>query len=217
MTRLTVKQKRARRLKTLPRVPLETGLSGNTARILGYARVSTVEQNLSLQITALKSAGCHHIFAEKGSAASKRPQFRVMTKFAEPGDTIVFYAFSRVSRDLGKLLAFIDDMKAKRIRLISTSEPHIDPYTTNGRLLVSVTGAVDENERGRVIDRTVAGMAELKRQGKKFGRPEVINKTLAQIIKKKFKSNSARDLAKKYGVSISSIYKCTKLPNQPQA
>lgn len=114
MTRLTIKQKHARRAKTLPLVPAESRLSGNRARILGYARVSTAEQSLDMQITALKAAGCHHIFAEKGSAASKRPQFRVMTKFAETGDTIVFYAFSRISRDLGKLLAFIDDMISKQ-------------------------------------------------------------------------------------------------------
>lgn len=207
--RLSVKQKAARRRKTLPLVLAEIG---NTARILGYARVSTAEQSLDMQLTALKAAGCHHIFKEKISAKDlRRPQFRVMMKFAERGDTIIVYSYSRLSRNLKELLTIVDDLEARGVTLRSTTQT-FDPYTTAGRMQLSVTGAFDESERRTLGDRTSDGMAERKRQGQEMGRPEVINETLSARIRREFKSNSARRLAEKYGVSISSIYKCLKLP-----
>lgn len=179
-----------------------------TARIFGYARVSTEEQVLDLQLTALRCAGVQTLFSEKISAVNaRRPQFNLLLKHIEAGDTIVVYAYNRISRDLKFLLGFVDEMKALGVKLKSTSEPHIDPYTTNGRLLISVTGAVDENERGRVRDRTLDGMRELQRQGMSLGRRSMFNAKQAAEIKRDRKAMGREKAAKKWKCSPGTIDK----------
>lgn len=181
-------------------------------QILGYARVSTEEQILDMQTTALKVAGCHRIFAEKVSAVNlKRPQFHLMMKHVECGDTIVVYSFSRLSRDLKFLLGFIDDMRRLGVTVRSTSEPHIDPFTTSGRLVLSLTGAIDENERGRTRDRTKDAMAEKVRQGMYLGRPRLIDAADIKAMKKLRKSGIAVPaIAKQFGIKPSTVYANTR-------
>lgn len=130
-----------------------------TAQIIGYARVSTDKQVMDVQMKALQDMGCDPIFAETISAVNaKRPQFHLMRKHIERGDTLAVYSFSRLSRDLKQLLTIVDELKAEGVALISTSEPHIAPYTRAGRLMLQVTGAIDENERATVRERTAAAM-----------------------------------------------------------
>ncbi len=206
MTRLTKKQKAARARKCIPLLAIG---DGEFTRNLGYARVSTDDQVLDVQTAALKAAGCHHIFSETVSAvACKRPKFRLLKKFAEAGDTIIVHAFSRIARDVKDLLIFVDDLKARGISLISITEPHIHPFTTAGRMMLEVTGAIDEHERNRVKDRTKAAMRLKMAEGMYIGRPPVVTETVAAKIKKEYAYNSCADLARKYGVSKSTIYKC---------
>ena len=183
-----------------------------TARILGYARVSREDQNIDMQDAALKAAGVQDFFREKISAVNAhRPQFNLMLKMLEPGDTLVVYAFNRLCRDVKLLLTVVDDLKAMGVKLKSTSEPHIDPYTTSGRLMVSLTGAVDENERNRIRDRTRDGMAARKAQGMFFGRQRVVTPAVAK------KMQSMRDagvkvtaIAEKFEIKPSTVYANTK-------
>jgi DNA invertase Pin-like site-specific DNA recombinase len=178
------------------------------ARVLGYARVSRDDQNLDMQLTALRNAGATDLYVEKISAVNaKRPMFNLMMKFVEAGDTIIAYAFNRLYRDLKMLLTFVDDMKALGVTLLSTTEPHINPYTTNGRLLLSVTGAVDENERGRIRDRTRDGMAERKRQGMYLGRRKLFNDKQTAQIKRDRRKMTAAAVAKKWKCSVGTIDK----------
>jgi DNA invertase Pin-like site-specific DNA recombinase len=180
-------------------------------RIWGYARVSTTEQSVGMQEAALQKAGVHHIFSEKVSAVNaKRPQFALLLKACARGDTVVVYSFSRLSRDLKQLLMLIDQFKADGIKLISTSEPHIDPLTTNGRLLISVTGAVDENERRRTRDRTVDGLAEKRRQGMYLGAPRKVEAKDVAEMKRLRKTTKVQQIAKKFGVSVPTVYAYTK-------
>lgn len=184
---MTVKKQTHALVEQAPNSPLlkliVCAQAPQTARIFGYARVSTDEQILDMQVTALRAAGCQDIFEEKiSSVNAKRPQFNLMMKHVEPGDTIITYAFSRISRDLKFLLTFVDAMKDYGVGLKSTTEPHIDPYSTNGRMVLSLTGAVDENERGRARDRTIDGMAECRRRGQYLGRrPKFTPEEAAQI------------------------------------
>lgn len=197
------KQPRAR-FEAAPNLPLLKGpplsVVPNTARIVGYARVSREDQNLAMQLAALKAAEVENLFIEKISAVNlKRPQFHLMLKFLEPGDTLVVYAFSRLARDLKQLLTLVDGLKEMGVRLRSTSEPHIDPFTTNGRLLVSVTGAVDENELGRLRDRTRDGMRELKRQGMALGRKAKVSDSDAQkMLTMRKQGFSAAEIARSF-------------------
>lgn len=207
-----VKKQHMERSQKRPAAPLlklvVSNIAPATARTLGYARVSTEEQVLDMQLTALSCAGVQDRFVEKVSSAYlKRPQFNLMMKQVERGDTIVVYAFNRISRDLKFLLTFVDDMKALGVKLHSTSEPHIDPYTTNGRLLISVTGAVDENERGRVRDRTIDGMAEKRRQGMALGRSKMFDAKQTAAIKRDRKALGREAAAKKWKCSPGTIDK----------
>lgn len=186
----------------------------NTAKALGYGRISKDDQIIDMQISALRQAGVadEDMFLEQISAVNAhRPQWNLLQKMVEPGDTIFFYAFNRICRNVKDLLTFIDDMKAMGVTLRSTTEPHIDPFTTNGRMVVSITGAVDENERLRICDRTRDGMAEKKRQGMFFGRTRIVTPAVAR------KMQTMRDagtkvisIAGKFGIKPSTVYANTK-------
>jgi DNA invertase Pin-like site-specific DNA recombinase len=210
-TARSLPRKRAQeRAKLHTAVPLLSPVK--TARILGYARVSRLDQNMEMQDAALKQAGVQDFFVEKISAVSAhRPQFNLMMKMLETGDTLVVYAFSRLHRNVKDLLTTVDTLRAMGVKLRSTSEPHVDPYSTNGRLLISVTGAVDENERLRICDRTRDGMAARKALGMFFGRQRVVTPAVAK------KMQSMRDagvkvteIADKFEIKPSTVYANTK-------
>lgn len=190
---------------------IETANSNARPQIIGYARVSTEEQILDVQMTALKGAGCDIIFSEKVSAADlRRPQFALMQKHIEPGDTIVVHAFSRISRNLKDLLVFLDDMKAFGVTIRSTSEPQIDPYTTHGRMHLQMVGLMDEHERNRVKDRTKAAMAEKARQGMSLGRPRVVAlKDIPKMRAMRKRGVSVEDIAAKFKCSKPCVYSHT--------
>ena len=177
-------------------------------RNFGYARVSTESQVLDVQLIALKKAGCDRIFQETISAVNaKRPEFNLMMKHVERGDTITVYAFSRLNRDLEKLLAFVREMKALGVKIVSTSEPTIDPLTANGKMMLSMVGAMDEHERNRVIERTKDAMQEKLRQGMYLGRPRLIAvKDLPKMRAMRKRGVPACKIAKKFGIAISTVY-----------
>lgn len=187
-----------------------TGLLGHPlyAKKLGYARVSTEEQDLAVQLTALEKAGCDRIYKEKISAVdARRDQLRLMRKQAEAGDTIIIHAYSRLSRNLGQLLEIVDDFKKRGIAIKSLTEPHIDPFTTSGRLVLSVTGAVDEHERGQVKDRTKRAMAQKKAEGMYIGRPVKVTPKVRKKIKAMRKEGkSAKFIAERLKISTSAVY-----------
>ncbi len=187
----------------------------SSARTLGYARVSREDQNLQMQEAALKQAGVQDFFVEKISAVSAhRPQFNLMMKMLEPGDTLVVYAFNRLVRDLKHLLTIVDNLDTMGVKLKSTSEPHIDPYSTSGRLMISMIGAVDENERNRICDRTRDGMAARKALGMFFGRERVVTKAVERDMRRlRYRKKDpwpVTQIARKHGVKPSTVYANTK-------
>lgn len=181
-------------------------------RVFGYARVSTDSQVLDVQLTALKAYGCDRIFQETVSARNAhRDEFHLLRKHVEKGDTIVVHAFSRLNRKLGDLLAFVEDMKALGVTLKSISEPHIDPYTSHGLMMLQMIGAVDENELNRTADRTRAAMQQKKAEGMYLGRPRLIDaadiKAMQRMRDDKVSPNK---IAKKFGIAVSTVYANTK-------
>lgn len=208
----TIRQKRGDApLRKAPEKRLPPTTRGPvTARALGYVRVSTDDQNVDMQLSAMRGQGVSDddLFVETISAVNaKRPQFNLLLKMLEPGDTLVLYAFSRLSRNLKQLLGLVDDFKAQNITLRSTTEPHIDPFTTNGRLLISVTGAVDENEVGRIRDRTRDGMAECRRKGMYLGRRKKFDDKQAERIKRDRSYMTREQAATKWKCSPATIDK----------
>ncbi len=181
--------------------------------LLGYARVSTAEQNLDMQLAMLEKEGVHpdYIFAEKLSAKNaKRPQFHLMMKMLEPGDTIVVYSMSRLARDVRKLHAISDEIFARGAKLRSLTEPHLDTSTAEGRLMFTMKGAIDQFERENTQRRTVHGLAERKRQGMYLGAPRVVTDKMAKEMKRLRKTMKVGAIAAKFGVKPSTVYAYTK-------
>ena len=136
---------------------------------IGYARVSTVDQNLDLQIAALKGFGCDKIFTEKRSAVKTRPELESMLRFIRNGDTIVIWKLDRLGRSLKNLLDIIEDFKKNNIILISLSD-NLDSRTAIGKLFMQMSGAFAEYERNINVERTKAGLAAAVARGVVLGR-----------------------------------------------
>lgn len=196
------------RKQLLPPAKTTTAKAVLVPRNLGYARVSTESQVLDVQLTALRKAGCDRIYQETVSAVNaKRPEFNLLLKQVERGDTITVHAFSRINRDLEMLLAFMREMKALGVKVVSTSESTIDPLTANGKMMFSMVGAMDEHERNRVIERTKDAMAEKKRQGMYLGKPRLIAvKDLPKMRGMRKRGVPVHKIAKDFGIAVSTVY-----------
>lgn len=149
--------------------------------LIGYARVSTEEQNLEMQISALVREGVprQHTAVEKVSAASaKRPELDAILEGLRPGDVLVVWKFDRIARSLRDLLDKVAQIEAAGAQFRSITE-RIDTTTPAGRLLFHVLGALGEFERDLIVERTKAGVKAAKARGVQFGATKVL--TEAQI------------------------------------
>lgn len=139
--------------------------------LIGYARVSTDDQNLGLQLDALAHAGCEQIFQDEGisGAATDRMALNDALAALTPGDVLVTWKLDRLGRSLAHLIAITTRLEAEGIGFRSISEA-IDTTTASGRLLFHVMGALAEFERALISERTRAGMAAAKARGQHLGR-----------------------------------------------
>jgi DNA invertase Pin-like site-specific DNA recombinase len=180
-----------------------------SAKLIGYARVSTEEQSLDMQINALERAGVEpdDIFVEKVSgAASKRPKLTEAIADLRPGDVFVVWKLDRVGRsmiDLLRKMQQIDDAGAK----FKSLTEQIDTGTPVGNLLLHVLGAVSQFERDLITERTRAGVKRAQERGVRFGQPPKMNAKQireAQLLRKR--GERVEDIAKLYNVSKQTIY-----------
>lgn len=140
--------------------------------MIGYARVSTNEQNLDLQIDALRLTGCTRVFCDRGfsGAMNSRPALDDCLRALNSGDTLVAWKLDRLGRSLAHLIALIKDLDARGIAFKSLSDA-IDTTTAGGRLQFHMLGALAEFERSLISERTKAGMASARARGVELGRP----------------------------------------------
>lgn len=179
-------------------------------RIVGYARVSTEEQNLDVQIHALKAAGAVKLYVEKISALNaKRPMFNLMMKEAERGDTVLFHALSRMGRDVSQIHGILKSLTEQGVTWRSLTEPHLDNTTAAGRLMVNVTGAMAQFERDQIVERTKRGMDECRRQGMSLGRRKLFDPKQTAAIKRDRKTMTRETGARKWNCSPGTIDKYT--------
>lgn len=183
-------------------------------RLIGYARVSTEDQNLDMQIAMLKQAGVKDgdIFMDKQSAVFvKRPYFNLMKKHVYPGDKLLVYAMNRLTRDVRGLFDILDELRNLGVTVKSLTEPHLDLKSSHGRMLLAITAAVDQNERERIQDRTRDGMQERKRQGMNLGAPRKVSEKVAEEMKRLLaKGWTKARIAKKFKVSAGTVTSYTK-------
>ncbi|MBE2243000.1 MAG: recombinase family protein [Burkholderiaceae bacterium] len=169
---------------------------------VGYARVSTVDQNPELQLDALRRAGCEKIYTERASGAREdRPEFaRVLADVLRAGDTLVVWKLDRLARSLKTLIATAEDLAQRGVGLVSLTES-IDTTTPGGVLVFHVFGAIAQFERALICERTAAGLAEARRRGRKGGRPSALKE--ADVIA----TLPVRAVAKRLGVSVATLYR----------
>lgn len=138
---------------------------------IGYARVSTDEQNPALQFDALNKAGCQRIFSDSASGATaSRPALEHALSSLKFGDTLVVWKLDRLGRSLSHLMDLVEELERRGVAFRSLSEA-IDTSTASGRLLFHVMGALAEFERALISERTRAGMAAARARGAAIGRP----------------------------------------------
>lgn len=139
---------------------------------IGYARVSSVGQNLDSQIDALQHAGCGKIFSEKMTASRMdRPAWNEVLEYARAGDTLVVTELSRMTRSLLNLLEISNVLEQRQINLVSLRE-NIDTSTATGRCFLSMMGAIHQMERELRAERAAAGRSSAKARGRTGGRPK---------------------------------------------
>lgn len=144
-----------------------------TGQIIGYARVSTVEQNEARQIETLKSHGCTKIFIDKVSGKNTdRPQLQAMLDYVREGDTLIVSEYSRLARSTKDLLDIVQSLHDKGITVISDKEK-LDTSTPQGKLMLTIFAGLAEFERDIMLQRQREGIAIAKAQGKYTGRKPV--------------------------------------------
>ncbi|MCP4338778.1 MAG: recombinase family protein [Desulfobulbaceae bacterium] len=138
--------------------------------LIGYARVSTIDQNPQRQTDALEQAGCEQIFTEKISGAKKnRPELRAALDYMREGDTLVVWKMSRRARSLRQIIATAHDFEQRKVKLKVLTQ-NIDTGTAEGRFF-HMTAAFDEFQRELIVENNRAGLAVAHRRGRRGGRP----------------------------------------------
>lgn len=150
---------------------------------IGYARISTADQNLELQTDALENAGCEKIFTDRASGAKDdRPGLISAIEFCRQGDSLVVWKLDRLGRSLKHLIETINLLHEKKVGFVSLQES-IDTTTSGGKLIFHVFGALAEFERELIRERTKAGLASAKIRGRLGGRPKLMTDKQLHLAK----------------------------------
>lgn len=176
--------------------------------LIGYARVSTQDQNLDLQLAALKKAGCKKILEDKISGNRfERPGLTKTLELLREDDTLVVWKLDRLGRSVKNLVDLVSQLQAQKIGFRSLTDS-IDTGTPSGRFFFHVMASLAEMERELTIERTKAGLEAAKKQGRTGGRPRHMTDTKIESARKLLLSGTApRDIANNLGVSIPTLYR----------
>ena len=177
------------------------------AGVIGYARVSTVDQNLALQRDALTEAGCTKIFTEQMSGAvTDRPALHDALEFARRGDTLIVWKLDRLARSLKQLIETVETLRLG-IGFRSLTEA-LDTTTAQGRLVFHMFGALAEFERSLIRERTQAGLAAARRLGRTGGRPPKLTDDDIEAAKAMLANPDigVAQIAHRLGVSPATLY-----------
>ena len=184
-------------------------LSTSSKMKIGYARVSTLEQNLDLQLQALKKAGCKRIYQEKISAGTRnRPAFQRMLDQIRVGDTIAVWKLDRLARSTRDLLETMETIQQAGGKFQSLSEPWADTTTHAGRMIMTIFSGIAEFERGLIRERTSAGREAARKRGVRFGRPRKLTPAQENLARRLVSEGKAvRELAVAFKVHAATIYR----------
>jgi DNA invertase Pin-like site-specific DNA recombinase len=149
---------------------------------IGYARVSTQDQNLDLQIDALKKEGCERIYEEKASGGkADRPELTRMLEHLRSGDILVIWKLDRLGRSLRHLIDLVETLKNMGVELVSIQDS-VNTATPAGKLTFAIFGALAEFERDIIRERTMAGLAAARARGRKGGRKKALSQSQVEML-----------------------------------
>ena len=176
---------------------------------IGYARVSTEEQNLDRQIDILKQIGCGRIYEEKVSGIKKeRPELNKMLDQIRTGDVIIISDLTRLSRSVKDLFSLVEQIEGKGANIKSIKESWVDTTTAQGKLMFTIFAGISQFERDLISQRTIEGLNAARARGKKGGRPKVNDKDIKLAIKMyNSKNYSISEITKATGVSKTTLYR----------
>lgn len=187
------------------------------SKLVGYARVSTKDQDLSSQINELKKVGCKakYIFTDKITGVrSKRPGLDNCLETLESGDTLVVWRIDRLGRSMTHLVSLVEDLRSKGISFKSISDGAIDTTTASGELVFNIFSSLSQFERRLIQERTMIGLSAARARGRKGGR-KPLDSTDPRILTAKQMhkdhSMSINDICKSLKISRASFYRFLKL------
>ena len=175
-------------------------------KLIGYARVSTQDQDLNLQLDALEKAGCqkHEIFVDKISGSkAERPGLEKCLAVIQPGDTLLVWRLDRLGRSMVHLISLIEDLRTKQIGFKSICDGAIDTTTASGELIFNIFSSLAQFERRLIQERTKAGLDAARARGRQGGRKKV-EATNPKVM-------MAKNMHKDHGMSIENICKTLKI------
>jgi DNA invertase Pin-like site-specific DNA recombinase len=187
----------------------KTAKTADGRHLIGYARVSTSDQDTAIQSTALKAAGCSVVRVEKASGKSRegRDELASILEFVRPGDTLVVHKLDRLGRNTRDVLNLVHELD-ERGACLRVLEPAIDTCGPMGRMVLTVLGMVAEMEFSFIKDRQRAGIEAAKAKGVYKGRPPTFDR--ARIIQLRKEGMGASDIAKVVGCKRGNVYKALK-------
>ncbi|WPP48932.1 recombinase family protein [Catalinimonas niigatensis] len=179
---------------------------------IGYARVSTIDQNLQLQEDALQQAGCEKIIVDKISGSTVlRPGLEQVKELLREGDSLVVWRLDRLGRSLRDLISWSGYLEEKGVGLVSLHEA-IDTSSSTGKLVFHMFGALAEFERNLIRERTMAGLLAARARGKQGGRPKSLNKDKQKRLVQLYKDHniSVKEICEMMNISKPTLYKYVK-------
>jgi DNA invertase Pin-like site-specific DNA recombinase len=178
--------------------------------LIGYARVSTEDQTLNLQLDALQAAGCGQIFRDVASGAkAERPGLTRALDHVREGDVLVVWRLDRLGRSLASLIELMTQLESRGIGFKSLTE-QIDTTTSGGKLIFHIFGALAEFERNLIRERTQAGLAAARARGRKGGRPKRLDTDRKVQMARQLHAdptNSIQEICRTLGVSRATLYR----------
>jgi DNA invertase Pin-like site-specific DNA recombinase len=184
--------------------------------LIGYARVSTQDQNLDLQIDALTNAGCKKIFHEKTSGSrAERPEFSKALEALREGDTLVVWKLDRLGRSVKNLVDLVGELHKQGIQFKSLTDA-IDTGTPSGRFFFHVMASLAQMERELTVERTRAGLETARKLGRKGGRKRRMTDSKIESAKRLLANGMPpRDVALNLSVSIPTLYRWVPASAEP--